>query len=305
MAKIVIIGNSAAGNSCLQSLINSQGNNEITVISQEEGLPYRRDQLLDYISSKVEEKELFLCAEDFYSRNNIAIQKNNPLIRLDAKKQRLVLKDNSKINYDYLIIASGQKLELPDLAGKTKDGVFSLYNLGEAKEIKQRLVISQTVCLVGEAMLCLALASIIAAKDKEVKVISGPQPQGFVALDKAEWIADLSVTEIIGEGSELKALKLSNGKVLAASLIIFCGNYTPSSDFLKETGINLEQGYIIVDDNMRTNLENIFACGSVCNKEGNITKEKSWEQAAQEGSIVAGVLNGLIERGKIPCQQTS
>ncbi len=305
MAKIVIIGNSASGFSSLQALINSSVNNEIILISEEEYPAYRRDLLVDYVGGKIEERELFLCAEDFYEKHNITFQKNSSVIRLDNKKQRLVLKDNSKINYDYLIIASGQRVNVPDIPGKSKDGVFALYNLKEAKEIKQRLNIAQTVCLVGEPRVCLALAEIIATKDKEVKVISGPRLEGFVASEKSEWIEGLQIQEIIGEGSELKALKLNNGKVLGASLVLFCGNYTSACDFLKETEIKMRKGYIIVDDNMRTNLENIFACGSVCNKEGMIIKEKSWLAAAQEGVLAAGFISGLIERGKTLCQQSS
>ena len=210
MAKIVIIGNSASGNSCLQALVNNPGNNEITVVSQEEYLPYRRDLLLDYIAGKIEEEGLFLCPDDFYQKQNIAFLKSSPVIKLEPKKQRLVLKDNTKINYDFLVIASGRGAGIPDIPGKSKDGVFSLYNLKDAKEIRQRLSIVNTVCLVGEAKICLALAQIISSKDKEVKVISRPKPEGFAASDKAEWIEGLAVAEIIGEGSELKALKLTN-----------------------------------------------------------------------------------------------
>jgi nitrite reductase (NADH) large subunit len=304
MAKIVIIGNSAAGFSSLQALINNSGDNEITVISDEEYLPYRRDLLVDYIAGKIEERELFLCPDDFYQKQNIAFLKSNPVIKLEPKKQRLVLKDNTKINYDFLVIASGRGAGMPDIPGKSKDGVFSLYNLKDAEEIRQRLSIVNAVCLAGEAKICLALAQIISGKDKEVKVISGPRPEGFVASDKAEWIEGLKIQDIIGEGSELKALKLDSGKVLGASLILFCGDYKSSCDFLKEAEILAQDGYIIVDDNMRTSRENIFACGSVCSKEG-IIKEKSWAEAGAEGMAAAQAIGGLIERGKALCQQRS
>jgi len=305
MPKIAIIGNSAAGNSCLQALISGPSASEITVICEEEYLPYRRDLLIDYIGGKIEEKGLFTCPDDFYQKNNVTFQKNSTVIRLDTKKQRLILKDNSKINYDYLIIASGARAAIPDIPGKTKDGVFSLYTLEDAKEIKQRLSIINNICLVGEPGICLALSEIIASKDKEVKVISPTRPEAFTASEKSEWIELLLIQEIIGEGSELKALKLSNGKVLEASMILFCGNYAPALGFLKETEVNLEAGYIVVDDNMRTASENIFACGSVCNKEGVIIKEKSWLQAQQEGITAARSISGLIERGNTLCQQTS
>lgn len=296
MPKITIIGNSAAGDSCLKELLN-KNNNEISVVSAEDAPPYRRDLLIDYIAGRMEEKQLFLCAEDFYEKNKISFYKNNPVTRIDTKKKRTVLKDNTKIDYDYLVVACGQKAELPDIPGKAKDGVFALYSLEDAKEIKQRLSISQHTCLSGDVKLCLALAEVLRAKEREVKIISTPVPEGFTATEKSEWIEGLKVQEIIGEGAELKALKLENGKALAASLIVFCGNFRPATDFLKDSGIELKDGYIVTGSDMRANQESVFACGSVNAREGNILQWKAWADSAQEGLLAAQSINSIIERG--------
>jgi len=37
----------------------------------------------------------------------------------------------------------------------------------------------------------------------------------------------------------------------------------PNADFVKKVGINLDKGYIIVDQRQRTNIEGIFAVGDV------------------------------------------
>ena len=107
MYKIVIIGNSGAGFSSVQQLI-SEGNNEITVISKEGYPAYRRDWLVDFLSGNKKENELFLCQESFYKEHSINFFKSEAS-RLDTKKQRVILKDNTKINYDYLIIAIGSR----------------------------------------------------------------------------------------------------------------------------------------------------------------------------------------------------
>lgn len=279
MAKIVIIGNSAAGFSACQTLINNSKTNEITVISQEEYPAYRRNLLIDYLEDSQKEEDIFLCGEDFYEKNSINLQKNSEVARLDTKKQFIVLKDKAKINYDYLIIASGQRAGIADIPGKNKDGVFAVNGLSDIKKIKDKLVVSNTICIIGEEKHCNRLAEVITAKDKEVKVISKE--------------SGLMPKELIGE-SQLQALKLSNGKVIGTSLVLFVGSYIASTGFLRETDIATLNGYIITDEFMRTNLENVFACGSVVKNESSIEKDKLWEDACNEGILASQNLIKLI-----------
>jgi NAD(P)H-nitrite reductase large subunit len=301
MNKIVIIGNSAAGFSCCYALLSYSLLNEITVITQEDVFAYDANLLFDFISGKLGEKELWLSAEDFYSQNNLRLLKASKVTGINTKKQAVILKDNSRVNYDYLVIASGKRVTLPDIPGTTKDGVFSFYTLEDARNIKERLVFANTITVAFDPQISLRLAEIFAQKAKHTKVISASIPDGFSPSEAIEWISGIQLNEIIGEGAELKAVKLSNGKALGTDMVIFTGNYQPSTDFLKETEIKTVNGYILVDECLRTNLEDIFACGSVCQRQDNLTQEKSWLDAQAEGIIVAKNLNESLQGGKLTC----
>lgn len=305
MAKIVIIGNSAAGFSCCSNLLNKSRDNEITIISRENYPAYKRNLLIDYLSDTIKEEELFLAGEDFYKQNNLSLLKNSKVSAVDTKKQRVVLKDNTKVNYDYLVIASGQKIDLPDIPGKTKEGIFVVYDLEDIKNIKQRLMISDTVCIIGEPRICLRLLEAMAKKNKEFKVVSKPRPESALPQDKIEWIDGCELVELIGEGAELRALKLSNGKAIGTSLVLFAGIYSPCGEFLKDSGIKTGQNYILVNDGMQTNFENVFACGAIARNEKFLDKEKSWEDAVNEGALAADSLIKSMERMKMLCQKIS
>ena len=302
MTRIVIIGNSAAGFSCCEALIKYSGDYEITVISEETALPYKRNLLIDYLSGNIQESELFFCTADFYEKNRVRFLKNSKAIRLDSRKQQVVLKDN-KISYDYLVISTGTKVNIPDIPGNSKDGVYAFYALEDIQKVRQQLILGDTVCVAGDADLCLRLSQAIVAKEKQAKIISSPKPESFIATEKAEWLENLEVSEIIGEGAELKALKLNNGKVIGTSLVMFVGNYLPNTDFLKESGIKTDEGYICVDETMRTNIENIFACGSVSKIENQPLKSKSWQDTVREGTLTGSTLITLLERRNTSCQK--
>ena len=302
MTRIVIIGNSAGGFSCCEALIKYSGDYEITVISEGKALPYKRNLLIDYLSGNIQESGLFLCAADFYEKNRIRFLKNSKAIRVDTRKQQVVLKDN-KISYDYLVISTGVKVNIPDIPGNSKDGVYAFYALEDIQKVKQQLILGDTVCVVGDPDLCLCLSQAIVSKEKQAKIISSPRPESFIASEKAEWLENLEVSEIIGEGAELKALKLNNGKVIGTSLVIFAGNCLPNTDFLKESGIKADEGYICVDEGMHTNIENIFACGSASKIENQPLKSKSWEDVVREGALAGSTIITLLERRNASCQK--
>ncbi len=292
MAKIIIIGNSPSGFSVCRALVKNPTGHEITVVSRESGPAYKRDLLFEYFAGKLTEKELFLCNDDFYKQNKINLLKDREVLRVDTKKQKVILKDNLKLDYNFLVIASGEEVSLSDVPGKNKEGVFRFYSLKDVKKIKQLVGLSQVVGVIGEALACQKITEIVLAKKKEVKIVSKPRPEAFFDIEHAEWIEKFDLAEIIGEGNEIKALKLSNGKALGVDLVIAAGNYIPYSDFLKNSGVQTDNGYIVVDSLMRTNIENIFACGRVC-KQG-VVREANWS---------AQTIVNAINNGELSCQR--
>jgi len=306
MKKIVIIGNSAAGFTTAKTLAQKNHDLEITVISKN-GYPfYHKGLLIDYLAGKTKENDIFLAEEKFYQDNSIKLIKSAEVIRIDEKRQNVVLKDRTKINYDFLVIASGQKTKLPDIPGKAKEGVITLNSLDDAKEAKDKLLIAGTICVVGHGDLAFHLANVLADKSKEVKIIGNVNIAGELH-EKIELIDNAAVKEIIGESKEVQALKLDSGKAIGTDLILFVGNYIPESDFLKDADFQLDSGYILVDDyNLSLGKTNIFACGSIASKSGEIKALKNWETAANEGSRVAQNIISTLknEQESFACQKS-
>jgi len=297
MPKIVIIGNSAAGFSCAEHLKENSPAEEINVISQEEFPAYRKDLLVSYIAGQIPERELYLCSHDFYKNKGINFFPGAQAVRVDTKKQNLTLKDKTKISYDFLVIASGQKIEIPDIPGRTKTGVVPFDGLKQASQIKDSLIVANPVCIVGASAVALRLAEAIAAKNKEVKFISETAPLDFSPVANIELITGVSCAELIGETAELAALKLSSGKVIATQLAIFTDNFSASLDFLKDSPVKIQDGFIAIDENYRANLENVFSCGSVTKK------EISWQEAMSQGRSTAQIILKSFQTGEITCQK--
>lgn len=264
MNRIVIIGASVAGHSTAVALREKDKSVPITLISDEPYRLYDRRRLADFLAGTVKEEELFLCSENFYAENNINFLKEKKVVALNLKKRTISFKEKESVEYDFLVIASGRKVALPDIAGARKEGVVTLQTLKDFKDFSARLIVD-SVCVAGADEAALNIARVISDKYK-VEVING-EP-----------------SEIIGEG-QVQAVRLKEGKVIGVSVVVFATGFKSNIDFLKDTPVNIENDFIVVDERMRTNIENIFACGAVCGR-------LSWDEAIRDSAIIAQNITG-------------
>lgn len=91
----------------------------------------------------------------------------------------------------------------------------------------------------------------------------------------------LTIEELIGDKS-LEQIKLNNGEVINVSALFPYIGQIPNTQFLNFTNLCNENGYIIVNNNMDTNVLGLFAAGDVTNQ-----KLKQVVTATSDGAIAA------------------
>jgi thioredoxin reductase (NADPH) len=89
---------------------------------------------------------------------------------------------------------------------------------------------------------------------------------------KIEIMYDNVITKINALDNHLDSIDIENVKTKEqkhleiAGLFIYIG-FEPALDFINNINLNMKDGYIVVDENMRTNIKNIYACGDIIKKE--------------------------------------
>ena len=116
-----------------------------------------------------------------------------------------------------------------------------------------------------------------------------------LANEKINVILDSVVEEICGT-QMLDSLKVKNVKTssvinLAVNGVFLFVGWQPNTKFLENTKINLDSGYIVTDENMRTNIDGVFACGDVRKKQ-----LRQVVTAASDGAISAISVQHYIEK---------
>jgi thioredoxin reductase (NADPH) len=115
--------------------------------------------------------------------------------------------------------------------------------------------------------------------------------------DRVELILDSVVDEILGEamvqGIRVRNIKTGDVKELMVDGVFVFIGWIPSLSFLGDTVDMSDDGYIMVDNEMRTSREGVFACGDCCKK-----GLKQIVTACGDGATAAFSAQHFVERIK-------
>jgi thioredoxin reductase (NADPH) len=109
---------------------------------------------------------------------------------------------------------------------------------------------------------------------------------------KIEPIFNVNIIELLGD-KKLEKIKLDNkNEIELDGLFVEIGS-TPNSSLGKNLGLKMQEGYILTDERMKTNVDGVFACGDV--------RESPMKQiitACSDGAIAANCAYEEIQKGE-------
>ena len=192
---------------------------------------------------------------------------------------------NDEYKADYVIVATGRKpRELgirgeKELTGKgvsycaTCDGAFY--------KNKEVAIIGGGDSALTEALYLSDICSKVYVVVRKNLRASDVLQNRVKAKDNIIILKNVEVSEFINNKG-LSGVLLNNGKTLDISGLFIAIGGMPDVSFLKNLNVEMEKGYIKTDDNMKTNIDGLYAIGDV--------RYKDFYQiitAASDGAIAA------------------
>ena len=100
------------------------------------------------------------------------------------------------------------------------------------------------------------------------------------------------VIELIKDNGLLSGIKIkkTSEKIINCECLFVGNNLVPDLNFLSD--IKKDNGYIIVDKNMNTNIKGVFACGDVIKKDVYQLTTAIGEAAISANSVLAYLTGG-------------
>ncbi|CTQ58104.1 3-phenylpropionate/trans-cinnamate dioxygenase ferredoxin reductase subunit [Labrenzia sp. EL_208] len=272
--EIVIIGAGQAGAQLAHSLRQGGFEGPLRLIGDEPHPPYQRPPLSKkYLSGDVGAEGLWLRPPAFFETNQIDHIPNTKAVSIDRAAKRVHLENGDTLAYGKLVLATGTNARTLPLKGADKTGVVTLRSIADVDAIRDGLSSSSGIAIIGAGYIGLEVAavakamgksvSVIEAQDRPMKrVVSQAVSDYFTRLHRDKGI-DLRLETGIEsiEGDEtVTGVKLSNGDVISAELVLIAVGAEPNDHLAAETGLEVDNG-VLVDGSGQTSDPNIYAVG--------------------------------------------
>ncbi len=318
MEKLVIIGAGQSAIQCITSLKKEGYSGSITLVGEEEHLPYQRPPLSKgFLEDSINKERLYFKKLDFFTENKIQLHLGSSAEKIDMENNKVYLSDRSELEFDKLVFATGSRVRHLDFPGSDLSSIRYLRGLDDAESIKNDLKISQNLVVIGAGYIGLEVAAIAAKNNISVSVIEmadrvmnrtvDPQiSQYYLELHQKNGVTfkfNTSLEEIKGDKS-VQSVICSDGTEIKADTVIIGAGIIPNFELAEDAGIDCTNG-IEVDEYGRTNLKNIYACGDCTNHPNkllnkNLRLESVHNAMEQAKTVASSIMSNPSEYSQIP-----
>ncbi len=302
MPGVVVIGGGQAGASVVIKLRKIGFDGKITLISDENALPYQRPPLSKgYLLGEISLERLFFRPQSYYDENDINLMLGCKVNAINPENQTIDIGED-QLEYSNLVLATGSRpILLPSSVGGNLNGVYSIRSLSDVDLMEPEFKCGKTVLVVGGGYIGLEAAAVAAKKGLRVILVEMADRilKRVAASETSNYFRRLHKNNNVDlrEGVGLKKL-VGDERVSGAILtddqrinvdFVICGiGIKPNSDLAESSGLKVNNG---IDTNIfgETSKSNIWAAGDCANLlfNGRRIRLESVQNAIDQAEIVA------------------
>lgn len=302
---VVIVGGGLAAARTAEQLRRSEYSGPITIVSDEDHLPYDRPPLSKEVL-RAETDDVTLKPAEFYAEHNITMLLGNGAKSVDTDAQTLTLADGSQLAYDELVIATGlvpkRIRSFPDLPG-----IHVLRNFDESLKLRQEAGSAGRAVVVGAGFIGCEVAASLRKMGVDVVLVE-PQPAPLASvlgqqigdlvarLHRAEGVdvrCGVGVSEVSGD-DRVRTVTLSDGTEIDTDLVIVGIGSHPATEWLDGSGLELDNG-VVCDEAGRTSAPHVWAIGDVASWRDHVggqVRVEHWSNVADQARVLVPSMLG-------------
>lgn len=306
--RVVVIGYGMAGARLADEIRARDPHGEgvsLTVIGAERHAAYNRILLSAVVAGTMRPELVRLHDEEWASAHGIDLKTGAGVTRIDRTARLVHLTDESTVDYDTLVLATGSRPWLPPVEGLALEdgnpapGVVTFRTLDDCDRILAGAGAGAPVAVLGGGLLGLEAARGLAGRGQLVTVV---HPAGHLMerqLDSgagqvlARALGELGIDFRVGTGAARyvpgDGLKLDDGSTVPADLVVVSAGVRAETTLAEEAGLTVDRG-VVVDDALRTSDGRIHAIGDCAQHPGTVSGlvEPAWQQAAALADLLTG-----------------
>jgi 3-phenylpropionate/trans-cinnamate dioxygenase ferredoxin reductase subunit len=306
----VIVGASLTGALAAETLREQGYDGRISLIGDEPNRPYERPPLSkDYLLGRAERETVFVHPEDWYAEHDVDLRLGREVTAIDRSGHEVVLDDGARLGYDKLLLATGSTPRRLSIPGSDLAGIHYLRRIEDSERIQAAFRSGRRVAVIGGGWIGLETAAAARAAELEVVILEqaslplvgvlGPEvAQVFADAHRAAGVdlrCEVGVEEFTGEGGAVTGVRLADGSVVAADVVLVGVGITPNTGLALSADLDVDNG-ILADEHLRTVDPDIFVAGDVANAYhpvlGRRIRVEHWANARNQGAAAARSMLG-------------
>jgi phenylglyoxylate dehydrogenase epsilon subunit len=299
-SKYLIVGCSHAGLSALDAIRIRDREGSVTLLTREGHLPYSPTILPYVLAGQTSPDTIYLRYEEELKRMAVAFRQEAEVVSVDPAVHEVTLNSGEKIGYEKLLLATGAEPVIPLVDGLKSVPYQVLRTLEDAMRLRSIMREVKSAIVLGAGLIAMHAAENLTKAGKAVTVVVRSRMlRGYFDEVAGSLIQKIFAQNGINAltGSQVAYIEpnqvgcrvfLESGEEISGDMLIVATGVKPCTDYLLGSGIDLKEG-ILVNETMRTSVEDVWAAGDVAQAAGFFEREKK----------VDATLPSAVEQGRM------
>ncbi|HTK08781.1 MAG TPA: FAD-dependent oxidoreductase [Ktedonobacteraceae bacterium] len=319
-ADFVIIGNGIAGLTAAVEARKLAPQKRIVIITDQIYPTINTPALKQFAIGKLDREQLLAYPSGTERRERIHVVTSR-VEEIHARSKYITLKGNRGFGYDKLLIATGSTPSgLPaQTPGRDFDGVMTMHRLEDYVNLRRRLPEVRDAIVVGGGVH--AIETVMGLLHYDIHVhwlirgttfmarmiddVSSAMVLEEIRRSGAQVHTETEIVGIVGRMGSVAGVITNQQEMIPCQLVLTCTGTQPVLALAKNCSLPLKiQNGIQVDDQLHTNVPDIFAAGDVAALKNPLTNKyeprAQWYAAVDQGRIVGAMLAGREDLANEP-----
>jgi NADPH-dependent 2,4-dienoyl-CoA reductase/sulfur reductase-like enzyme/rhodanese-related sulfurtransferase len=277
--RIVIVGGVAAGMSCAARARRLDENAEIIVLDRGEHVSFANCGLPYYVGGEIDSQSSLLVQTPASLRAafDLDVRTRHDVTAVDIAARTVTVHgpdDVQVLSYDALVLAPGAAAVRPPLPGLDSPRVRTLRTVADAVAMRDAVLDgAKRAVVLGAGFIGVEAAEALARRGLLVSLVElAPHVLPPLEEETARLVeeelgrlgidvhAGIAAQQVVS-GLEHDTVVLSDGRRIAADLIVLSVGVRPDTGAFQRAGIACERGAIVVDEHGRTSAPGVWAAG--------------------------------------------
>lgn len=285
--RIAVIGGVASGPAAAAEAVRTDPEADVVLFEQDGFISYGACEIPYYVAGSVEDyhRLVLMSPAEFERTRGARVRVRHRVTALDPRRGRLHVRDldaETKIEerFDKFILATGARARVPDIDGVDAENVFPLRRLEDARALRQYLDSRDIhhAVIFGAGYVGIEAAEALTARGVRVSLLepAGRPLPAYIDEEFGGLIeealkrhgvfvrAEKGVALEKDSFGRVNVVVTDHGERIGCHLVVIAMGIKPNVELAADAGAHVgDTGGLATDDQMRTNLPNVWACGDV------------------------------------------